>query len=63
MINLTVEIPNLKIPGLDNMQIRIEDSRNSNLGIYFDRCADLIDKVKLISKAGLVKYLETPLLK
>ena len=49
IINCTMEIPNLKLPNLECIQIHVEDTPSSRLGMYFDRCAD---KIHQVSKHG-----------
>ncbi|KAL4233140.1 Dual specificity protein phosphatase 14 [Mactra antiquata] len=45
IVNVTMEIPNLKLPNLESIQIHVEDSPSARLGIYFDRCSDKIHQV------------------
>ncbi|KAH9508993.1 Dual specificity protein phosphatase 14 [Bulinus truncatus] len=45
IINVTLEIPNLQLPNLECIQIRIDDAPTASLGLYFDRCADKINQV------------------
>ncbi|XP_074653648.1 dual specificity protein phosphatase 14-like isoform X2 [Tubulanus polymorphus] len=46
IINCTIEIPNMKVPGIDCDQIHIDDVPHARLYAYFDRCADKIHQVK-----------------
>lgn len=49
VINCTMEIPNLRLPNLECVQIHVEDTPSARLGIYFDRCSD---KIHQVHKAG-----------
>lgn len=45
IVNCTMEIPNLKLPSVECIQIHVEDTPSARLGMYFDRCADKIHQV------------------
>ncbi|XP_060563597.1 dual specificity protein phosphatase 14-like isoform X2 [Ruditapes philippinarum] len=45
IVNCTMEIPNLKLPSVECVQIHVEDTPSARLGMYFDRCADKIHQV------------------
>lgn len=47
MINATVELPDTPLPAEDTLYRRIPvfDMRETNISIYFDEVADLIEKV------------------
>ncbi|XP_052810864.1 dual specificity protein phosphatase 14-like isoform X2 [Mya arenaria] len=45
VVNCTMEIPNLRIPNLECIQIQVEDTPSARLGAYFDRCSDRIHQV------------------
>lgn len=45
IINCTLEIPNLNIPGLESIQIHVEDAPHARLGLYFEKCADKVHQV------------------
>lgn len=47
IINVTLEIPNLQIPNLECTQIHVEDSPSARLSVYFDKCSDKIQQVRL----------------
>ncbi|CAK9296580.1 unnamed protein product [Gordionus sp. m RMFG-2023] len=42
VINVTIDFPNLKIPGVESMAIRLDDSPTAQLYPYFDTIADKI---------------------
>ena len=46
IINVTMDIPNLKMHNVESIQIHVDDIPSAHLGIYFDRCADKINQVK-----------------
>ncbi|XP_013399808.1 dual specificity protein phosphatase 14 [Lingula anatina] len=50
IINITMEVPNLRIKGVEALQINVDDVPHTNLAVYFDRCADKIKSVQ--SKGG-----------
>lgn len=52
IINCTLDIPNFKAPNVECINIQVDDSSRAHLGIYFDRCADLIRQVS--QKGGRV---------
>lgn len=45
VVNCTAELPNLKMPNVECIQIHVEDVPTARLGFYFDRCADKIHQV------------------
>ena len=45
IINVTMDIPNIKLPNVQCIQIHVDDAPSAQLGIYFDRCADKISEV------------------
>lgn len=49
IVNCTMEIPNLRLPSLECIQIHVEDTPSARLGMYFDRCAD---KIHHVHKSG-----------
>ena len=46
IINVTMDIPNLKMHNVESIQIHVDDVPSAHLGVYFDRCADKINQVK-----------------
>ena len=49
VINVTMDIPNIKMHNVESIQIHVEDMPTAHLGMYFDRCADKISQVSLSS--------------
>ncbi|XP_076466326.1 dual specificity protein phosphatase 14-like isoform X2 [Babylonia areolata] len=45
IINVTMDIPNLRMPNVESIQIQVDDLPSAHLGLYFDRCADKIHQV------------------
>ncbi|KAL8591813.1 hypothetical protein ACOMHN_047073 [Nucella lapillus] len=45
IINVTQDIPNLKMPNVECLQIQVDDVPSAHLGAYFDRCADKVYQV------------------
>ncbi|ESO85756.1 hypothetical protein LOTGIDRAFT_68346, partial [Lottia gigantea] len=54
VINCTQDVPNLELPGLDTVQIHVDDIPSARLNVYFDACADRINQVRLIGGKTLV---------
>lgn len=50
VVNCTMEIPSLRLPEVETMQLHVDDTPYSNLRVYFDRVADRINDV--IAKGG-----------
>lgn len=46
IINVTLDIPNLKLPNIECIQIHVDDTPSARLAAYFDRCADKISQVE-----------------
>ena len=46
IINITMDIPNLKMHNVESIQIHVDDMPTAHLGVYFDRCADKINQVR-----------------
>ena len=46
VINCTIEIPIVRIPGIEAIKINIDDLPTARIGVYFDRCADHIRTVR-----------------
>ncbi|KAK7494804.1 hypothetical protein BaRGS_00013931 [Batillaria attramentaria] len=46
IINVTLDIPNLKLPNVECIQIHVDDTPSARLAVYFDRCADKISQVE-----------------
>ena len=46
VINCTIEVPHIEMMGVENIRIALEDSPHSQLGDYFDQCADKINQTK-----------------
>lgn len=42
VINATIELPNLPVPGIEYVKVAVDDSPFANISIYFDKIADLI---------------------
>lgn len=42
VVNCTVEIPNVVMPGVECVRIQLEDMPGSRLEMFFDKCADKI---------------------
>ncbi|XP_041351230.1 dual specificity protein phosphatase 14-like [Gigantopelta aegis] len=45
VINCTMDIPNLHMPGIDCIQIHVDDLPNANLSLYFDSVSDKIAQI------------------
>lgn len=45
VINCTMEIPNIRLPDIECVQIHVEDTPSARLAVYFDRCSDKIHQV------------------
>lgn len=54
IINVTMDIPNLKLPNVECIQIHVDDLPTAQLGVYFDRCADKINQVARLRGKTLV---------
>lgn len=54
VINCTVEIPNVVLPGVECVRIQLEDMPASRLEMYFDKCADRIHQVHGLGGKTLV---------
>ena len=48
IINVTMDIPNVKIPNVESIQIHVDDVPSARLSIYFDRCSDKINQVRIV---------------
>lgn len=46
IVNATVEEPNINLPGIDYLRVRIEDNPYARLDAYFDQVADKIKATK-----------------
>lgn len=54
IINVTLDIPNLKMANVESIQIHVDDVPSAHLGAYFDRCADKINQVERMRGKTLV---------
>ncbi|XP_041353903.1 dual specificity protein phosphatase 14-like isoform X2 [Gigantopelta aegis] len=45
IINCTMDIPNLHVPGVDCIQIHVDDLPSANLSLYFDSVSDKIAQI------------------
>ncbi len=45
IINCTMDVPNLNVPGVECIQIHVDDVPSARLNLYFDRCSDKIDQI------------------
>ncbi|CAI9735864.1 dual specificity protein phosphatase 14-like [Octopus vulgaris] len=54
IINCTLDVPNFKGENVECVNIQVDDSSRAHLGIYFDRCADMIRQASLKNGKVLV---------
>jgi atypical dual specificity phosphatase len=54
IINCTIEVPNLSLPNVEFINVRIDDSPYALIGRFFDECADKIEQHRLVGGNVLV---------
>ena len=54
VVNLTLDWRNVELSGVESLHIHVDDVPNARLGVYFDRCADKIQKTKQKGGRALV---------
>lgn len=54
IINVTMDIPNIKMANVETIQIHVDDLPSARINLYFDRCADKIHQVARMRGKTLV---------